>query len=37
MPKYAGRLQEASMVAEKILYLIDNQYEQGKHVSVSDV
>lgn len=33
----AGKLQEASKVAEKISYLIDNKYEPGKNVNVSDI
>jgi benzil reductase ((S)-benzoin forming) len=32
-----GKLQEPSKVAEKISYLIDNKYEPGKNLSVSDI
>jgi benzil reductase ((S)-benzoin forming) len=32
-----GRLQDPGNVAEKIYTIIENQYEQGKYVSISDV
>ena len=33
----AGKLQEPGQVAEKIYTILENKYEQGKYVSVSDV
>ena len=33
----AGKLQEPSKVAEKIYTILENKYEQGKYVSVSEV
>jgi len=32
-----GKLQEPSKVAEKIYTILENKYEQGKYVSVSEV
>ena len=32
-----GKLQEPSKVAEKIFTILENKYEQGKYISVSDV
>jgi benzil reductase ((S)-benzoin forming) len=32
-----GRLQDAKVVARKICAILENRYEQGKYVSVSEI